>query len=125
MQVEVSMYLETVGSRRMPVSVPGSEAEERRISSVAGTLGLLQPHEERLVLGRPGVRVHRRGRQQVRERALVLRVAREAPMDGEADLPDLLAVDGERLQTLRDHRRALDLAARGHDLHPRAVGDPL
>jgi hypothetical protein len=35
MQVEVSMYLETTGSFRRPVSVPRSEADERRISRVA------------------------------------------------------------------------------------------
>src|SRR5258706_12231593 len=35
MHVLVSMYLDTTGNWRMPVSSPRSEADERRISSVA------------------------------------------------------------------------------------------
>src|SRR4029453_7507985 len=100
MQVVVSMYFATTGSRRIPVFSPQSEAEERRISRVwvgiAASLHFLELHQEGLVLGRPGVRVHGRGRQHVGEGSRVAGVAGEAPMDRETDLPEVLAVDLQR-----------------------------
>src|SRR5512140_2764440 len=99
MHVDVSMYLETAGRARIPDSVPCAAAEERRISRVCGVFvttpsRFLESHEERLVLGRPRVRVHRRRGEEVRERSGVARASgRIAPVEREADVPDLLAVD--------------------------------
>src|SRR5438093_7754958 len=97
MQVVVSMNFETTGSWRIPVAPPERDAEERRISrlwaAMAVLLRLLELDEEGLVLRRPGVRVTGGRRQQVGQRPGVAGLARKAPVDGEADLPQLLAVD--------------------------------
>src|SRR6185295_5545051 len=127
---EVSMNLETTGRWRSPVLLPQTEAEERRISSpwmATGPppSGLLDADEESLVLRRPGVGVHGGWREQVGQRPRVAGVARVAPVDGEADLPDRLAVDLERVEPLGDHRHSLDLSPLGDHLHLRAVLDAL
>src|SRR5271169_2157650 len=116
MQVDVSMYLETVGRERRPVAFPDErmpEAEDREISRFCTLIvvllsGLLELDEERLVLGRPGVRVHRRGRQEVGERTGMPGFALVAPVQREADLPDRLPVDLHRTQALGDHRHSFD-----------------
>src|SRR5262249_27397292 len=88
MHVVVSMYLETVGTVRMPVWLPQTDAEERRISRVCVLMvasRLLELDQERLELGRPGVGVHGGRRQEVREGAGVVGVPRVTPVDREAD----------------------------------------
>ena len=55
----------------------------------------------------------------------MIRIAGIAPVDGEADLPHLLAVDLHRAQALGDHRDPLDRPTRGRDLDLRTVRDPL
>src|SRR5512140_2286224 len=96
MQVVVSMYFATVGAVRMPVWVPHMEAEERLISSVCAMIAssrLVQLHQEGLVLRRPGVRVAHRSGQEIRQRAGMPLGGRIAPMQREADLPQLLPID--------------------------------
>src|ERR1700733_8541448 len=83
-QVDVSMYLETVGVSRIPDRDPQTEAEERRISRfcvlMAAPSRLLELDEEGLELRRPGIRVHRGGRQHVGEGPRVALLAGEAPV---------------------------------------------
>src|SRR5450759_1877636 len=131
MQVDVSMYLATVGTLLMPEGLPQTEAEERRISRlctlmIVASSRLLELDEERLELGRPRVWIHRGGRQESRQRSgMPGGAGRVAPVEGEADLPQLLPVDLQRKQPLRDHRDAFDGSARGGDLHLRSVLDAL
>src|ERR1051325_10312485 len=117
MQVEVSMYFETVGSVRMPVVVPHIDAEEDLISSVCATISRLllrfvESDKEGLVLGGPGVRVARRRGQEIRQRPGVIGRAGVAPVDRESDLPDAFAVDIHDRQALGDPGRPLGGAAR-------------
>src|SRR5512140_1155472 len=129
MQIDVSMYLATTGSVRFDVWLPHIWAEERRISAVWMLMAvlpsrLLELHEEALELRRPGVGVHRRSREEVRERADVAGAAVGVPpVERVADLPDLLSVGLERPEAFGDHRDALDRAARGGHLPHRAVRD--
>src|SRR5436309_15274994 len=99
MQVVVSMYFETSGALRMPVEAPKREAEACWISSgwivMAASSSLLDVHEERFVFGRPGVRIACRWRQEVGQRPLMPLRRRVAPVNREADVPQLLAVDLE------------------------------
>src|SRR5512140_252966 len=109
MHVDVSTYLETAGSLRAPVREPHTEAEERRTSRAFTAMarlpsGLLDLHEERLELGGEGVRVTGRRRQEVGERPGVARVPRVAPVNREADLPDLLPGRLQRPHPLGHHR---------------------
>src|SRR6185436_15736017 len=71
MQVVVSMYFATLGDLRRLVDSPRSEAEERRISPefTPRASHLLDLDQERLVLGRPHVRLEHRGRERVRQRS--------------------------------------------------------
>src|SRR5512138_972416 len=92
MHVVVSMYLETVGTLRIPERLPQTEAEERRISRVCTLMivlpsRLLDTDEESLVLRRPGVRIHRGRSQRVGQGSGVLRISRVAPVDRTTDLP--------------------------------------
>src|ERR1043166_7131654 len=129
MQVVVSMYFETSGALRMPVAEPKSEAEECWISSgcivMAPSPPLLDVHEESLVFRRPGVRIARRRREEVGQRPLMPLRGRVAPVNREADVPQLLAVDLEARQTVGHHRCAADRSSCGGHLHFPAVGDPL
>src|SRR5450759_156381 len=131
MHVDVSMYLATVGTLLMPEGLPQTEAEERRISRlctlmIVASSRLLEFDEERLELGRPRVRIHGGGRQEIRQRTGMPGVAsRVAPVKREADLPELLSVDLEGEQPFRDHRDAFDGSARGGDLHLGSVRDAL
>src|ERR1035438_2071509 len=87
MHVDVSMYLATVGTLRMPEGLPQTEAEERRISrlctlTIVSPSRLLELDEECLELGRPRVRIHGGGRQEIRQRSGMPGVAgRVAPVD--------------------------------------------
>src|SRR5512139_2025585 len=130
MQVEVSTSFETAGSERRPLELPQTAAEERRTSRVpvtamAASSRLLHLHEEGLELRGPRVRVDGPGGERVRERPDVPRIAREAPMDREADLPDPLSVHRPGFEAFGDHRLSGDRAARARDLHLRSVRDPL
>src|SRR5579872_917454 len=97
MQVVVSMYLATVAVVRIPVLVPHMDAEARLISSACSLMAasscLLEFHEESFVLRGPGVRIHRRRREEIRERTGVALVGLVAPMQREPDLPHRLTVD--------------------------------
>src|SRR5215831_819473 len=130
MQVDVSMYLDTVGTTRSPERLPTTEAEERRISRPCTLMPflpsrLLELDEERFVFRRPSVGVHRRWRRCVREGAPMLLGTRKAPVKGEPDVPHLLAVDRHRAEPLGHHRDALNRAARARDLDSRSVVDSL
>src|ERR1700694_2983403 len=128
MQVEVSMYLETVTSLRSDVPPPRSEAEERRTSRPEMEPMSAHPfqlHEERLELGRPGVRVERRRREEVGERAQMFWLALVSPVNGEADVPERVPVDLQLAQALRHHGRALDRPARRRETGFAAVLDSL
>src|ERR1039457_5293619 len=99
MQVDVSMYLATVGTLLMPEGLPQTEAEERRISRLC-TLMVVAPSRrlrfeaQRLEPRRRRVRIHGGGRQEIRERTGMPRVAgRIAPVKREADLAKLVPVD--------------------------------
>src|SRR5690242_397370 len=120
MQVVVSMYFETSGALRMPVAEPKREAEACWISSgwmvMAASSCLLDVHEERFVFRRPGVRIARRWRQEVRQRTFMPLRRGVAPVNREADVPDLLAVDLETRQTVGHHRRPFDRPPRGGHL---------
>src|SRR6186713_2164040 len=123
MQIDVSMYFATVGTLRVPEIPPMSAAEERRISrswTLTLTSHFLDLDEEGLVLGSPDVRLEHRGRQEVRERSDAN--TGESPVDREADLPHVLAVDQHRLQSLGHERLAFDPAARARDSEPLLVG---
>src|ERR1700730_1129998 len=80
---------------------------------------LLQVHEEGFELWRIGIGVAHKRRQCVGQpiRALarvgISRNADEAPVDWNADLEDLLAIDHGRAEPLCHQRQALDLAALG------------
>src|SRR5713226_5782763 len=118
MQVEVSMYLATVGSLRSEVPPPRSEAEERRISSpemAPMSAHPFQLHQEGLEFGRPGVGIQRGGREEVGQWPMMLWIALIPPMDGETDMPQGIPVDLELAQALGHHRRALDRSARRRD----------
>src|SRR5690348_6154385 len=97
MQVVVSMYFATVSFVRSPVFVRHIDAEVRLISSacslIVASLRFLELDEECLVLRRPGVRIARRGRQEIRERPFVAFRGGVAPVNREADMLELLAVD--------------------------------
>src|SRR5262249_14948864 len=127
MQVVVSMYFETVGMLRRPERLPRTEAEERRISRfctlMAASSNLLDFDLERLVLGRPDVWFEHRGSQEVGEWPDAH--PREAPVDGEADLPDVFSVHVQRSEAPGHERLALDRAAGARDLDHLLVGDPL
>src|SRR5450759_3088835 len=131
MQVDVSMYLATVGTLLMPEGLPQTEAEERRISRlctlmIVASSRLLEFDEERLELGRPRVWIHGGGRQEIRQRSgMPGGAGRVAPVEGKTDLPQLLPIDLQREQPLRDHRDTFDRAPRGRDLHLRPVRDAL
>src|SRR5689334_16446293 len=131
MHVVVSMYLETVASLRIVERLPQTAAEERRTSRACGIIALLpscllEPDEKGLELRRPRVRVHRGGRQEIRERAGVASGAGGvSPVERESDLPERLAVDLQGAQTLGDHRGSLERSARRGDLDLGAVGDAL
>src|SRR5476649_636747 len=110
MQMVVSMYLDTVGTLRMPVWVPRNPADDCLISrpwSVA-IFTFLQLDQESLEFGRPGIWIHRRRSEEVRERPCVRRVVLVAPMDGESDVPERLAADVQRPEPLGHHRHAFD-----------------
>src|ERR1700738_2955077 len=131
MQVVVSMYFETVGVLRKPERLPQTDEEERRISRLCVAMtdlpsDFLELDEEGLELRRPGVRVHGRRSQVIRERARVSGVSRGVPpVEREANLPDLLAVHAEGPQPFCDPRAALHGARSRGYLHLRAVGDSL
>src|SRR5262245_22171784 len=114
MHVVVSMYLETVAWVLIPERPPQTEAEERRMSRLMSLLlsRFLEFDEEGLELGRPGIRVHRRGRQEIGERAGVAVRRFVAPVQGEADLPELFPVHRHRTQAFGDHGQPLEGAAR-------------
>src|SRR5581483_812362 len=129
MHVLVSMYLETTSFVRIPVFDPHIVAEERWSSSACSLMfdssRFLELDEERLVLGRPGIRVADRRRQEVCEWAGVSFVSHETPVKREADVPEILSVDLERRKAARDHRRAFDRSACRNHFHSRPVGDAL
>src|SRR5208283_3878986 len=100
----VSMSLATTGALRMPGA--GVElADIARISSTfpatARLLCLLQLYKEALVLWREGVWIYHAVRHEVRDGALLLAGAEEAPMDRHAYLVDLLSGDRHGLDALR------------------------
>src|SRR5262245_18757087 len=127
MQVVVSMYLETVGTDRMPEWLPQTEAEERRMSRLMALLPsrFLEFDEEGLELRRPGIQVHRRRRREVGKGTSVAVRRFVPPVQREADLPEGLPVDLERTEALGHHRHTRDRAARRGDLHLRPIGDSL
>src|SRR5208282_4054006 len=116
----VSMSLATTGALRMPGA--GVElADIARISSTfpatARLLCLLQLYKEALVLWREGVWIYHAVRHEVRDGALLLAGAEEAPMDRHAYLVDLLSGDRHGLDALRDHCLSHDGTAGGGDAH--------
>src|SRR5437868_14978494 len=133
MHVVTSMYLQTSTARCVPRpgTVPGW-AEICWICRMRSSLILVRLpsspfdlHEEAFELRRVGVRVNRRGRELVRrvERrlAFVLLDAAVAPVNRDANLVGLLAVNHHRLDAPGDHRlRDVD-AARARDLHALAA----
>src|SRR5262249_5689914 len=128
MHVDVSMYFETTFAVRMPLKLPRTEAEERRISRFCVLISLLlscllELDEEGLELGRPRIGVHGRRSQQVRERARMVLLAGESPVDWEANLPRFLSVDLQRVKALGHHGRSLDRASGRRDSDLRSVVD--
>src|ERR1043166_2967846 len=135
MQVVTSMYLQTSTSRCVPR--PGTVPGWAEICWICRTLSsltsrpfpssLLDLHEEALELRRVGVRVNRRRLKLVRgvERrlALVLLDAAVAPVNRDADLVSLLAVNHHRPDAPGDHRLGDVDAARARDFHFLAAGD--
>src|SRR5439155_22794886 len=125
MHVVVSMYLETTGFSRKPVLVPHMAAEERLISSACTVMiassRLFQVYQERFVLRRPGVRIADGRRQEIRQRSCVALLRRVAPVNGESDVPDVLAVDLQRRHPVGDHGRPFDRSARGRHFDLRSV----
>src|SRR6202022_1653796 len=97
MQVVVSMYLATAGFSRRPVLLPHMAAEERLISSgctvMIASSRLVQIHQERFVLRRPGIRITCRWGQEVRQRPVMALRGGIAPVNREADVPQLLPID--------------------------------
>src|SRR5581483_12433341 len=97
MHVVVSMYLETVTPLRNPVFDPHIVAEERRISSacslIAASSRFLELDEERLVFRRPGVRVTGGRGKEIGQRPGMSLRGHEAPMERDADVPQVLAVN--------------------------------
>src|SRR4051794_19795626 len=104
MHVDVSMYFDITACWRMPVADPHIVAEERLMSSactaIVVSLRLFQVDEERLVLGRPRVRVADRIRHEVRQWTLMTLRGRVSPMNRKSDMPHRLAIDFHRRQTL-------------------------
>src|SRR5437764_7064468 len=122
MQVVTSMYLQTSTARWVsrPGTVPGWP-EICWICSTRSSLilvhlpsGPLDLNEEAFELRRVGVRIDCGGRQLIgrieRRSPRVLRDAAIAPMDRDADLISLLAVNQHRLDALGD-KRLLDIDA--------------
>src|SRR5438105_13117165 len=128
MQVVTSMYLQTSTARWVswPGTVPGWPEIcwicRMRSSLILVHLpsGPLDLDEEAFEFRRVGVRIDCGGRQLIgrieRGLARVLRDAAIAPMDRDADLISLLAVNQHRLDAFGNHRlRHID-AARARDL---------
>src|SRR5262249_57437544 len=95
------------------------------LSDSLDAFALLEAHQEGLEFGCPGIRIHRRGRQKVCQRAEVVWVTGIPPVNGESDVPDRHAVDPHRRQPLGHHGNALDRSARRSHSSLRAVGDAL
>src|SRR5207249_3223566 len=126
MQVVTSMYLQTSSSRCTPrPGTPSGCAEMALIWSMPvgmmRLLSLLELHQEALELGRVRVGVDHGRRQQVhaveRRHACIFRDAAISPVDRDADLVRLLAVDQHRLDALCDHRLGDVRRTRARHLH--------
>src|SRR5712692_2472258 len=127
MQVVVSMYFETVSFVRRPVLVPHIAAEERVISSacslIVSSSRFLELDKECFVFRRPGVGVARRWRQEIRQRSFMTFRGGVTPVNREADVPELLAVDFHARQAIGDHGGAFDRTARRRNFDLRSVRD--
>src|SRR5262249_11924685 len=84
----------------------------------------LEPNQERLVLRRPGVGVHRGWGEQVSQGTGMPGITRVAPVNWKTDVPHLLSIDRHRHQTFGDDRRTFDRSSGGSHFHPPAIQDP-
>src|SRR3954453_14422175 len=128
MQALVSMSLATMGALRMPgaaVELPDCARRSRTFPGMTRLLCLLQLYKEALVFWREGVGINDAVRHEVGDGAFLFAGAEEAPMDRHADLVDLLAGDGHRLDALGDHCLSDDGAAGRSDTHVLRVLDAL
>src|SRR5713101_7501205 len=114
MHTETSISLVSSGTSLMPAAVCGEADTALTCRAEALDTGLIashlfELHEEAFVLRAKRVRVHDRGRGDVREAAALLAQSNEPPVDRHTNLVNFLARDGHGLDPLGQQSVALDV----------------